>query len=410
MKTEHHPASAHSQKAIRGGHLIKASDAPNAAAAKVTDGPGGFLSLLAQVDADQTSPASMGGDTQVPIGLSGSEWMGALDPDQASGAIDSADHSALLAQLGQGFVRPDANDANLATDKIELDPKGRFSRSGHGEPKGVVASEPMNRLQKQEAGNSQTDLQSVKGQVKTEGSEESKGINSKAFGQTKSDNLLSFALSSAHDLRSEKSIHIPQTAELAQLTVQAHQFGATDNALRQGERPAAKLSTAKTSDNIDGLWGSQTLFSGSPQGIEPTNPADAMVAPDISVAEQVKYWISHDIQNAELKIDGFDGLPVDVSITLKGNEASVDFRTDQEGIREILQNTESHLKEVLAREGLVLSGVSIGASMQQGERETPQGREPDAKRRIELKGLDSTQIGNSRQPSSVAGKSIDVFV
>jgi flagellar hook-length control protein FliK len=94
-----------------------------------------------------------------------------------------------------------------------------------------------------------------------------------------------------------------------------------------------------------------------------TAVADAtQVSPEMQVAEQVTYWISQDVQNAELTLDGLGTDPVEVSIRMSGNEAQVSFRTDELQTRDLLEGAASHLKELLQNQGLVLSGVSVGAS------------------------------------------------
>jgi len=91
--------------------------------------------------------------------------------------------------------------------------------------------------------------------------------------------------------------------------------------------------------------------------------ADAAPTPtDTYVAEKVAYWISNDVQNAELKLNGIGEKPVEVSIRMQGNEAHIAFRTDELQARTALENAGVHLKDLLQREGLVLSGVSVGSS------------------------------------------------
>ncbi len=80
------------------------------------------------------------------------------------------------------------------------------------------------------------------------------------------------------------------------------------------------------------------------------------------VAEQVAYWISNDVQNAEMKLDGIGELPVEVSIRMQGNEAHIAFRSDELQARAALESASEHLKDMLQREGLVLSGVSVGTA------------------------------------------------
>jgi flagellar hook-length control protein FliK len=213
----------------------------------------------------------------------------------------------------------------------------------------------------------------------------------------------------AVDIRADKSLHAAPDNEVVTLLAQATLTSNSDATFRQSERNNAKPSSMRTGINSEGAWGPQALYSGSPLDVTPTTAADALVPPELMVAEQVNYWISQNVQNAELKLDGFDGLPVDVSITLQGNEARVDFRTDQEGIREILQNTESHLKDMLAKEGLVLSGVSVGTSNQEGRGASDQ-KEPENKRRAEVAVAAPVSGGRLRRSIETGGKSIDVFV
>jgi flagellar hook-length control protein FliK len=89
---------------------------------------------------------------------------------------------------------------------------------------------------------------------------------------------------------------------------------------------------------------------------------ELQMSPEVYVAEKVAYWISNDVQNAEMKLDGIGLDPVEVSIRMHGNEAHVAFRTDELQARAALENASTHLKELLQREGLVLTGVSVGTA------------------------------------------------
>ena len=57
------------------------------------------------------------------------------------------------------------------------------------------------------------------------------------------------------------------------------------------------------------------------------------------IAEQVTYWISQDVQSAELTLDGMGASPVEVSISMQGNEAHITFRSDDAATREVLECT-----------------------------------------------------------------------
>lgn len=89
---------------------------------------------------------------------------------------------------------------------------------------------------------------------------------------------------------------------------------------------------------------------------------ELQMPPEVFVAEKVAYWISNDVQNAEMKLDGIGLDPVEVSIRMHGNEAQVAFRTDELQARAALESASTHLKELLQREGLVLTGVSVGTA------------------------------------------------
>lgn len=74
------------------------------------------------------------------------------------------------------------------------------------------------------------------------------------------------------------------------------------------------------------------------------------------------YWMSSDLKNAEMKLDGFGEGPVEVSISVHGNQTHVAFRTDEAHTRLALEDAGATLKDMLSKEGLNLSGVSVGTS------------------------------------------------
>ena len=74
------------------------------------------------------------------------------------------------------------------------------------------------------------------------------------------------------------------------------------------------------------------------------------------------YWMSSDMKNAEMKLDGFGESPVEVSISVHGNQTHVAFRTDEAQTRLALEDAGTTLKDMLSKEGLNLAGVSVGIS------------------------------------------------
>jgi flagellar hook-length control protein FliK len=151
----------------------------------------------------------------------------------------------------------------------------------------------------------------------------------------------------------------------------------------------------------------------SPTGLPSTSVVNATAAAspaELYVAEQVKYWISNDVKNAEMRLDGIGNNPVEVSISMQGNEAHVAFRSDEAQARTVLEAASSHLKDLLQREGLVLSGVSVGTTglgnagsqqrrEQQGNR---QGREVGAAQSVVAQGAAMGQ--------RASGRALDLFV
>jgi flagellar hook-length control protein FliK len=127
---------------------------------------------------------------------------------------------------------------------------------------------------------------------------------------------------------------------------------------------------------LDSGSGSAPVEPGSLDGATVfADPAQAGV--EEQVAEQVAYWVNQKTQNAELTLNR-DGQPVEVSVSLSGNEAHVTFRSDQPQTRELLDRSMAQLSELLRSEGLVLSGMSVGTSA--GQRDDAGGAERQDKR------------------------------
>ncbi|RFO95060.1 flagellar hook-length control protein FliK [Rhodoferax lacus] len=133
----------------------------------------------------------------------------------------------------------------------------------------------------------------------------------------------------------------------------------------------------------------------------------------MQVAEQVSYWVSQNVQNAELKLDGLGQSPVEVSISLQGNEAQISFRTDEAATRDVLQGAGAQLKEMLLREGLVLTGVSVGGSGS-GQADGGQRRDRQTARQGVTAPLQvaraETGVNLRGNRTGGAGRSVDLFV
>ncbi|MGI9134378.1 MAG: flagellar hook-length control protein FliK [Rhodoferax sp.] len=144
-------------------------------------------------------------------------------------------------------------------------------------------------------------------------------------------------------------------------------------------------------------------------GMASTLTATPAAPVETLVAQQVAYWVSNQVQNAELRLDGLGGTPVEVSISLQGNAAQVAFRSDEAATRAILEQASSQLKDALQREGLVLSGVSVGTSGN-GEAGTQERRPRLAARQTALVTAPVVLAGARQDPTRVAGRALDLFV
>lgn len=144
------------------------------------------------------------------------------------------------------------------------------------------------------------------------------------------------------------------------------------------------------------------------------NPATAAEMPslqisDVMLADTVSYWVSQGVQSAELTLDGLGGEPIEVSIQLSNGEAVIDFRSDLAQTRQLIEGAMTQLKDLLANQGLLLAGVSVGTSSRQdgSPGETP--RRPGGR----LRGISLAETAMA-QPAPRAqgsvGQRLDLFV
>lgn len=184
--------------------------------------------------------------------------------------------------------------------------------------------------------------------------------------------------------------------------------GLSGDFLNPAARPAAKTLSGVTAAGPEGSFAHHALSQGSSLDAAPAAAGPAL-SPEAAVAEQVTYWVSQGVQNAQLKLEGFGSEPVEISITLKGQEAQIDFRTDQPEIRQMLEGALTQLKETLAREGLVLSGVSVGASGQEGGGAQDRRHQPDTRQAAVAVNETGSTVALART-SLTPGRALDVFV
>ena len=120
--------------------------------------------------------------------------------------------------------------------------------------------------------------------------------------------------------------------------------------------------------DVPSASGLGSVASGSPAGsVSASSAAAPGQGVEQAVAEQVKYWISNDVHNAQLKFDGLGSASVQVSISMSGNQAQVVFQSDQAHTRALLGNAMTQLDQMLRGEGLTLTSAWVASSGQQGQ-------------------------------------------
>ena len=172
---------------------------------------------------------------------------------------------------------------------------------------------------------------------------------------------------------------------------------------------AAKERSVFRSNVSEGTSSVGQSYVPSPSGGSSIAASAPATPTDTYVAEKVAYWISNDVQKAEMKLDGIGDKPVEVSIRMQGNEAHIAFRSDELQARAALENASVHLKDMLQREGLVLSGVSVGTSgagdSGDQERQSRQGA-----RRSSVASVQPVRADRASGTGRVSGGALDLFV
>lgn len=164
-----------------------------------------------------------------------------------------------------------------------------------------------------------------------------------------------------------------------------------------------------------GAW-SEGVSGPSPPDAGSFTDATALADPNAlgaeeQVAEQVAYWVNQKTQNAELTLQR-DGHPVEVSVSLSGNEAHVSFRSDQQQTRELLDQSMAQLSDLLRSEGLVLSGMSVGTSAHgsEGGSETGQQRPREGVRQAQVVSAVPAGTTSLARGGGALDRAVDIFV
>lgn len=213
----------------------------------------------------------------------------------------------------------------------------------------------------------------------------------------------------AQDLKEVRASAVPQSV------VPAADASATLMAggLSDFVRPQGRFGT-RSGMGQSGSSGFESAFGQAMAGTHRADavfevPATSATVPDTAVAETVSYWASQGVQTAELTLDGFGDEPVEVSILLNGDQAQIDFRTDQAGVRQVLENAAAQLKDMLSSQGLQLAGVSVGTSGKGGDAGGER-RQRSGGQQATLVKTEAIGAASSRAANPAVGRSLDLFV
>lgn len=118
------------------------------------------------------------------------------------------------------------------------------------------------------------------------------------------------------------------------------------------------------SDQPGQAWGGASGVDGgaSPPATEGSTEG-ALASFEAAMADEVEMWVHQNLQKADLTVT-HEGMPVDVSVDLQGNQAHVNFVSDHAQTRDLLDAGMDQLRALLQQHGLELAGMSVGSSPQ----------------------------------------------
>lgn len=442
------PTKVASSQSTQPAHATRAKSSSHPATADAGDpaAGGGFLALLAALgDAAQDGEGlgTAGADTLGADGFSGT----------TSTAVDASAVAAwqgLLGKVPGDGMTPvvagkDAGSALSAAQGVGVGGASSANWGGEwtpfGRPQGLVAETAML--------DSAADLKDVQ-------QSSALSVAGRAFSRLQSGAALRPGVSGGGDassgpgtlgeLKPQLSGHPSLSTALSQVVSERAALASSTGAQppeRSGGASSAAASIDGTTSLADGMLaaaasvrapefsaggrssGESSGHSGSwAEGASPSSPveagnfADATVFADPNalgaedrVAEQVAYWVNQKTQNAELTLQR-DGHPVEVSVSLSGNEAHVSFRSDQQQTRELLDQSMAQLSDLLRSEGLVLSGMSVGTSARDssGGGEAGQQRPREGARQAQVVSAVPAGVTSLARGGGTLDRAVDVFV
>jgi flagellar hook-length control protein FliK len=196
---------------------------------------------------------------------------------------------------------------------------------------------------------------------------------------------------------------VPSSDRLAPIMVSSDALAAP------AERRDSKSATGQLRTGLEGSMGGAVADR---LGISSTYEvaAASAVVPETQVAETVSYWASQGVQNAELTLDGLGNEPVEVRISVNGDQAQVDFRSNQPDVRQALEGASAQLKTMLSGEGLQLTGMSVGTSGQGNTQSDSRQPKPAPRQQTGVVSMEPVRASATRPGNPSVGRALDLYV
>lgn len=350
---------------------------------ELDDVPGGFLALITALD------SNTGVSAEVSVAATTPDADPALLLAQAGAA--GATGAVGVGAVGVGAVGPKAGVANEPVAQTTLPTSGRASSAAS-----LLNLEPGDPKQAVDAMLEQAAQTSPAWSIKGKGA----GFQS----------AVSATVADARALQQAGRADLAASEPALSGALLSSEIG--DALLNPVQRSGNKFSGLSANAGLEGSWGHQALLAGNRANTSVALASPSMQSLGPTVADTVSYWVTQGVQNAELKLDGLGGESVEVKISLKGDQAHIGFRTDQPEIRQMLEGALAHLREALKSEGLVLSGVSVGASGQDGSGAQEQRNRPGIRQAGQANLITTEQVPTPGQQrvNLTVGRALDLFV
>lgn len=359
----------------------------------------GFASVLSSVESD-APVAEKGAGT--PEGGSQADKKVLEDEKVDTTASTSPDASLLMAQnLPSDLAMLLAQAAHMADKKTGMPLSSTASDARKMSAKGIVALTDAAQTGKAEVTGKMADALLAQVTPDVTG-----GVLTTRVAQLQS--AVAANLAEAKSLN--RAAQMDLSARESALSVGLVASGMAEGVARPVDKDFGKSSSLATAPGAEGAWGAHALHAGNQVDSSPVIADPSMISPEQMVADTVGYWVSQGIQKAELKLDGFGSDPVQVSISLNGDEAHIEFRTDQPEIRQILEGAASQLKDLLSNEGLVLSGVSVGGSGPGGNADSQDQRGQQSARQATVLTKEVAPAEARQRANPSIGRALDLFV